>query len=179
VLDGLVDDASPALAVLRGAAGEAPPVQGTVRSLLAGEIRAQMRLTPERRRVLPQRPVQLVRWARIANPPRGFVHAVHLHAPGDLEPAIGNTALAPQFRTTLDTLLSTLHVEEADEASGGWLFARITHDGLTVHLDRAFDGRPAWYEDDGPTLDALAHEMTRRAPAWRPAWSRLLPGFAG
>jgi hypothetical protein len=179
LLAGLVDDAAPVLDVLRGAAGEAAPVQGTVRSLLAGEIRAQMRLTAERPRVLPQRPVQLVRWARIANLPPGFVHAVHLHAPGDLVPAVGNTALAPQFRTTLDTLLRTLHLEEADPASGGWLFARITHDGLTVHLDRAFDGRPGWYEDDGPTLDALAAEMTRRRPAWRPAWSRLLPGGSG
>lgn len=175
LLAAVVADPDAALEVLDAAAGEAPPVQGTVRSLLAGEIREQMRLTPERPRLLPQRPVQLVRWARIATPPAGFSHAVHLHAAGELRPAAGNTPLAAQFRTTLDTLLVQLHREEADPASGAWLFARVTHDGVGVHVERAFDSRPEWYDEPGPSLDVLAAEMSRRAPAWRPAWSRLLP----
>jgi hypothetical protein len=175
LLDGLVADPTPVLDVLRGAAGEAPPVQGTVRSLLAGEIRAQMRLTRERPRLLPRRPVQLVRWARIAEPARGFRHVVHQQALGELVPDRGNTALATQFRTTLDNVLRRLHVEEADDTSGAWLFARVTHDGATVQLDRAFDSRPPWFADDGPSLAVLGAEMARRSPGWRPAWSRLLP----
>jgi hypothetical protein len=164
-----------ALAVLEAAGHEAPPVQGMVRSLLAGEIRAQMRRTPERDRMLPQRPVQVVRWARVAQPPRGFQHVVHQRGPGDLVPALGNPALPDQFARALDNVLARLHLEEADDASGAWLFARVGFDGVNVHLDRAFDSRPAWCEDDGPSLDVLATEMARRAPRWRPAWSRLLP----
>lgn len=175
LLEGLVDDTATALHLLHAAGGEAPPVQGMVRSLLAAEIRAQMRLTPERDRMLPQRPVLLVRWSRVANPPRGFTHVVHQYGPGRLAPALGNSALAAQFRLTLDNVLARLHVEEADEASGAWLFARVSHDGVNVHFDRAFDSRPAWFEDEGPALAELDAEMTRRAPTWRPAWSRLLP----
>ncbi|MGN6252823.1 MAG: hypothetical protein ACTHNS_13495 [Marmoricola sp.] len=165
-------DPAPALAVLAAAATEERPGAG-VRRLVAAEIRAQMRLTRDRDRVLPQRPVPLVRWARVADLAWGFQYAVHLQ--GDrLEPARGNSTLPDQFRLTLHNVLERLHVEEATDDGGCWLFARVRWDGVTVHLDRAFDGRPTWYEDDGPTLRTLAAEMARRDPAWRPAWTRLL-----
>lgn len=166
-------DAAPALAVLEAAADEEAPGAG-VRRLLAAEIRAQMAMTHDRERVLPQRPVPLVRWARVAALPWDFQYAVHLQGDG-LEPARGNSPLPEQFRLTLHNVLAVLHAEEAGEDSGCWLFARVRWDGVSVHLDRAFDGRPRWYEDQGPTLDTLAAEMARRAPAWRPAWTRLLP----
>lgn len=174
LLDPLLDgaDAGPALRVLEATAREEPPGAG-VRRLLAAEVRAQMRMTRDRERVLPQRPVPLVRWARIADLSWGFQYAVHLQD-DHLEPARGNSPLPEQFRLTLHNVLERLHVEEATDEGGCWLFARVRWDGVSVHLDRVFDGRPAWYEDDGPTLETLATEMDRRHPAWRPAWTRLL-----
>lgn len=170
-------DAAPALAVLQAASAAEPPGIG-VRRLLAAEIRAQMAMTPERERLLPQRPVALVRWARVADLGWGFQYAVHLQARADgahLEPAHGNSPLPDQFRVTLHNVLERLHLEEASDDGGGWLFARVRWDGVSVHLDRAFDSRPPWAEDDGPSLTTLAAEMARRHPDWRPAWTRLLP----
>lgn len=179
VLTPLLGDAdpAPALALLAEASAAEPPGVG-VRRLLAAEIRAQMRMTPERDRVLPQRPVPLVRWARVAGLRWGFQYAVHLQTDADgdrLEPAHGNSPLPEQFRLTLHNVLEQLHAEEATDDGGCWLFAQVRWDGVSVHLDRAFDSRPVWAEDDGPTLSTLAGEMARRHPDWRPAWTRLLP----
>lgn len=167
-------DLTAALAVLAAARDEAPPLQGAVGRMLATEIRMQMLGTMDRERVLPQRPAQLVHWARVATPPRGFNHAVHQQR-GELVPALGNPPLAEQHRVTLTNVLDGLHHQETSPEGGSWLFARVGFDGVSVHLDRAFDSRPRWYEDDGPSLDTLAAEMARRDPRWRPAWARLLP----
>lgn len=175
MLAQLVDgDPTDALDLLRSARHEAAPVQGAVRTFLANEIRAQMLHTRDRDRLLHQRPAQLVRWARIANVPAGFHHAVHQQGNG-LDAAPGNTPLAAQFLLTLTNVLESLHREEATDQGGAWLFARVGYDGLNLGFDRRFDGRPYWYVGAGPTLDTLADEMARRHPAWRPAWAALLP----
>ncbi|WP_310964635.1 hypothetical protein [Nocardioides terrisoli] len=171
---GTEADLGEAAAVLSAARDDAPALQGTVRRLLATEIRTQMIAAVERDRVLPQRPVPLVRWARIATPPPDFQYAVH-QQDGRLVPALGNSPLAEQHRITLGNLLSRLHREEASAEGGSWLFARVRFDGVNVHFDRAFDSRPQWYEDEGPSLDTLWAEMAGRAPDWRPPWARLLP----
>lgn len=173
----LLDDATdpaPALALLTAAHVDGPPAQGAVRMLLATEIQAQMRITQDRERNLPQRPAVVVRWARVAEPPPGFTFSMH-QQDGGLGPALGNSPIAEQFRLTLVNVFEQLHAEEASETSGAWLFARLSFDGRNVHFERAFDGRPWWYEDDGPTLRTLAAEMRRRSREWRPAWSGLLP----
>jgi len=166
-------DGELARVVLTQARREAPTTQGRVRRMLAHEIHAQMARGPERDRVLPQRPVPVVRWVRAARPPAGFAFAVHLEGDAIVEDAT-NHRLADQFHRSLLTLFEVLHHEEAEPASGGWMFARLTYDGINAGFDRAFDSRPHWYSGDGPTLETLAAEMARRTPEWRPAWSRLL-----
>lgn len=170
---GAVD---PALArkILSAAAGEAPPVQGTVRRLLALEIEAQMRRTRDRDRLLPQRPVPLVRWATVAKPPGGFTYAVRTSSSGlirtnDFVPRLPSGSIQ-----SLHNVLSELYVDEASDTSGGWLFARVRFNGVQIHLDRAFDGQPLW-SSQAPSLEELADEMGRRDPVWRPTWTLLLP----
>lgn len=170
----LPDDNGVALGVLDAARADTVPVQGRVRALLATEIRAQMRTSPERDRVLPQRPVMLVRWVRVASPARGFTFMTYADR-DRLDEVPRNHRLPDQFRTSLVNLLAQLHHEEGDAESGHWLFARVRFDGVNVHFDRCFDSRPAWFTHDGPSLETLSAEMSRRAAAWRPAWARLLP----
>lgn len=160
--------------VLKAAAGEAPPLQGRVRHLLALEIEAQMRRTRERDRLLPQRPVPLVRWTTVAKPPAGFTYAVRASTDGlvrmtDFVPRLPIDALR-----SLTNLLEQLHVDETTANGGGWLFARVRFNGVQVHLDRAFDSRPLW-ASSAPSLEELTLEMDRRDIAWRPAWASLLP----
>jgi len=159
--------------VLSGARAEAPTKQGRVRRMLAREIRAQMSASAERDRLLPQRPVVVVRWARAARPPAGFSCSVHFDGQSIVEDS-ANHRLDEQFRRSLLNVFELLHHEDGDPESGAWLFARVTFDGVNVSFDRAFDSRPHWYLGDGPTLEVLAHEMSRRTPQWRPPWSRLL-----
>jgi hypothetical protein len=167
-------DADAALEILQAARANTVPVQGRVRALLATEIRAQMRTSPERDRVLPQRPVMLVRWVRVAVPVRGFTFMTYADRAG-LREVPRNHRLPDQFRTSLVNLLAQLHREEGDADSGHWLFARVRFDGINVHFDRCFDSRPSWFTHEGPSLEALSAEMSRRTPTWRPAWARLLP----
>lgn len=160
--------------ILNEAAGEAPPVQGTVRRLLALEIEAQMRRTRDRDRLLPQRPVPLVRWATVAKPPGGFTYAVRMSSSGLLR----TNDFVPRLQTgslkSLHNVLTELYLDEANDVSGGWLFARVRFNGVQIHLDRAFDGQPLW-SSQAPSLEELADEMNRRAPEWRPTWTLLLP----
>lgn len=167
-----------ARSVLKAASGEAPPVQGTVRHLLATEIEAQMRRTRERDRLLPQRPVPLVRWAMVAKPPAGFTYAVRVTDAGLIRTNDFVPRLAIESVRSLNNVLQQLYVDETTENGGGWLFARVRFNGVQVHLDRAFDSRPLW-ASQAPTLEELAAEMERRDVAWRPAWASLLPPTSG
>ncbi|MGN6162836.1 MAG: hypothetical protein ACTHOG_14190 [Marmoricola sp.] len=170
-------DLGAARAVLDAAASEAPPVQGTVRQLLATEIEAQMRRTRERDRLLPQRPVPLVRWVTVCKPPAGFTYAVRVSSGG----LIRINDFVPRLRAesirSLDNILAQLYQDETTETGGGWLFARVRFNGVQVHLDRAFDSRPLW-ASQMPTLEELSAEMARRDAVWRPAWTSLLPPAA-
>jgi hypothetical protein len=166
----------PALArkILNEAAGEAPPVQGAVRRLLALEIEAQMRRTRDRDRLLPQRPVPLVRWATVAKPPGGFTYAVRASGGGLIRTNDFVPRLATSSLQSLHNVLTELYLDETNDTSGGWLFARVRFNGMQIHLDRAFDGQPLW-SSQAPSLEELADEMGRRSPQWRPAWTLLLP----
>lgn len=166
-------DAERGLTVLREATAEATAVQGRVRSLLSQEIHAQMRSTRDRDRLQPRRPAALVRWARVADVPEHFNFTVRAER-GRLIADPESDFLPTQFRTQLLNVLARLHVEEASEEGGAWLFARVTGDGSRVSFDRAYDGMPEWYDDTPIPLDALAWEMSQRAPGWRPAWASLL-----
>lgn len=172
-LDGR-GDAERGLTVLQDATEEAAPLQGQVRHLLAGEIHAQMRSTRERDRMQPQRPAALVRWARVADVPPGFSFTVRAER-GRLIPDPESDALSAQFRQQLLNVLEQLHVEEASEDAGAWLFARVSVDGPRVQFDRCYDSMPQWYDDTPPTLEALEWEMTQRHRNYRPAWAKLLP----
>lgn len=174
VLADAGDHVDAALEILQTARVNGRPVQGRVRALLATEIRAQMRAAVERDRVLPQRPVMLVRWARIATPADRFSFVIHAGRDG-LAEMPGNSRLPAQFHTSLVNLVGQLHREEGDPESGRWLFARVRVADVNVHFDRWFDSRPAWFDGDGPPLEALSAEMARRTAPWRPAWARLLP----
>lgn len=163
--------------VLKAAAGEAPPVQGTIRHLLALEIEAQMRRTRERDRLLPQRPVPLVRWTTVAKPPPGFTYAVRASSNGLIRMNEFVPRLSEGSLRSLNQVLQQLYVDEATETGGAWLFARVRFNGVQAHLDRAFDSRPLW-ASQAPTLEELTAEMDRRDIAWRPAWASLLPPTA-
>ncbi|MGN6721011.1 MAG: hypothetical protein ACTHJM_00185 [Marmoricola sp.] len=160
--------------VLKAAAGEAPPIQGTVRHLLALEIEAQMRRTRERDRLLPQRPVPLVRWTTVAKPPAGFSYAVRVSRAGLIRMNDFVPRLATESLRALTNVLEQLYVDETTPAGGSWLFARVRFNGVQAHLDRAFDSRPLW-ASQAPSLEELSAEMDRRDIAWRPAWASLLP----
>lgn len=170
-------DAALAHNVLKAAAGEAPPIQGTVRHLLALEIEAQMRRTRERDRLLPQRPVPLVRWTTVAKPPAGFTYAVRASSTGLIRMNDFVPRLSTESLRSLTNVLEQLYLDETTEAGGGWLFARVRFNGVQAHLDRAFDSRPLW-ASQAPSLEELSAEMDRRHIAWRPAWASLLPPTA-
>ena len=168
-----------AAALVRRAGGEAPTTpRGTVRTRVRDQVHDQMRDAAETDRMLLQRPPALVRWARVNGPGVPFEHAVLVTRTG-MSPSPLNTAVPDLAARTLGNVLATLHHEEATEATGAWLFARVVSDGVQVRLDRAFDSWPAWFQvrhgSQGPSLEDLAWEMAQRAPEWRPAWAALLP----
>ncbi len=158
--------------------GGPTPYPGGVHTRLRDQIHDQMRDTEEVDRMLMQRPPTLVQWSRASGPAVPFGHAV-LAARGSLVPSPANTRLPHVAEDTLTNVLRSLHQDEASEESGGWLFARVTSDGVVVRFERAFDSWPAWYQVDhasqGPSLEDLAWEMRQRSERWRPAWASLLP----
>lgn len=176
VAEELAGDGDPerGLAVLVGAARSAPPLQGRVKALLAGEIHAQMRATPERDRIQPQRPAALVRWARVAALPDEFTFTARAER-GRLVPDPESDDLDEQFRTQLLNVLAQLHHEEASDDGGAWLYVRVHVAGPRVTFERRYDSLPDWYADTPHSLEALAWEMDQRHRDWRPAWASLLP----
>jgi hypothetical protein len=168
-----------AVELIRRAGGEAPRRSGgSVAFRLRDQIHGQMRDAEERDRMLMQRPPSLVQWSRVNGPEIPFEYAVMVRR-NDLVPAPANTPLSELAVRSLTNVLARLHRDEASEESGGWLFARVTSDGMGVRFDRAFDSWPAWFQvqhaSDGPSLDDLAWEMGQRAREWHPAWASLLP----
>ncbi|HET7350223.1 MAG TPA: hypothetical protein VFJ28_04750 [Marmoricola sp.] len=169
-----------AVALVRAAAAGSPTRRlGAVRTRLRDQIHEQMRESPERDRMLIQRPPSLVHWARVNGPDVPFEYAV-MALRGRMTTSAYNTRLPRATVHTLDNVLAALHHEEASTESGAWLFARVTFDGTLVSFDRAFDSWPEWYRvvnaGEGPGLEDLAWEMAQRSAPWRPTWSRLLPG---
>jgi hypothetical protein len=160
--------------VLKAASGEAPPIQGTVRHLLALEIEAQMRRTRDRDRLLPQRPVPLVRWTTVAKPPAGFTYAVRASGGGLIRMNDFVPRLPVEALHSLSNVLDQLYLDETTETGGAWLYARVRFNGVQAHLDRAFDSRPLW-ASQALSLEELTDEMDRRDIGWRPAWASLLP----
>lgn len=167
-------EASAALDLLRRAAGETSAAQGQVGRFLEAEVHQQMRAARERDRVLPQRPVPLVRWSRVADLPGTFTFVVRCEF-GRLVADIGNDYVGEQHTSALLNVLGTLLHDEATDDGGAWLFARVRRVAGRLEYDRAFDGWPEWYDGPGPSLRALAWEMSQRSAPWRPPWSRLLP----
>lgn len=168
-----------AVELVRQARREAPRrPRGSVGFRLRDQVHDQMHDAEETDRMLMQRPPALVRWSRVSGPAVPFQHAV-MAVRDRLAAAPSNTRLPAPALLSLTNVLRTLHVEEANEHSGAWLFARVSYDGVMVRFDRAFDSWPPWYDvhraTQGPCLDDLAWEMSQRAPAWRPAWASLLP----
>lgn len=172
-LDG-EGDPERGLAVLLDAGESAPPLQGQVKALLAGEIHAQMRTAVERDRLQPQRPAAIVRWARVAGLPVEFEFTARAER-GRLIPDPESDALADQFRTQLLNVLAQLHAEEASDDGGAWLYVRVHVAGPRVTFERRYDSLPDWYTDTPHSLEALAWEMDQRHRDWRPAWASLLP----
>lgn len=165
--------------LLQQAAAPAPATpRGSVRTRLRDQIHQQMRDAEETDRVLLQRPPALVHWARVNGPGVPFEHAVMAQRDG-LVATKARTRLPEPTARSLHNVLGELHRAEASEESGAWLFARVVSDGVTLRLDRAFDGWPSWFEvtyaEQGPSLEELAWEMSQRTPRWRPAWATLLP----
>lgn len=177
VLEVVGEHADPerGLAVLQDARQSGAPVQGRIKSMLSGEIHAQMRRTPERDRVLPQRPANLVRWSRVASPPPGFRFTVRADR-GRLVPDPESDTLSDQFRTQLLSVLGQLLADEASEDGGAWLYARVQMVGPRMDFERRFDSLPDWYTDTPHSLESLRWEMDQRHRDWRPAWAALLPG---
>ncbi|MBO9523619.1 MAG: hypothetical protein J7518_18970 [Nocardioidaceae bacterium] len=161
---------------LKDAAGVAyVAAQGPIRHRLRHQIHEQMRATRERDRGLPERPTLLARWVRVVEPVASFTHTV-LVDEGRLVVTSSSPWLPEAMRLTLGNILRELHRAEAEEESGAWLAARVRFEHGRIALDRAFDSLPAWYTGKGPTLRALAWEMSQRTDPWRPAWATLLPG---
>lgn len=176
---GTPSDLAAATSLLVDAAGPAPRLtRGTRVSRLRDQVHQQMREATEADRMLLQQPPELVRWAQVHGPRRGFEHAVMVRR-HELVEAPANTALPRAARRTLAHVLRDLHRQESAPDHGAWLFARVRSDGVVTRFDRAFDHWPSWWRvahpAQGPTLDELAWEMGQRAPAWRPSWSSLLP----
>jgi len=168
-----------AAALVRRAAGQASAIpQGSVRTRLRDQVHDQMRDAAETDRMLLQRPPDLVRWWRVHGPSVPFEHAVTVTRTG-LTASRLNTRIPDLAVQSLSNVLQALHHEEASETSGAWVFGRVSSDGATVRLDRAFDSWPEWYQvrhaSQGPSLEDLAWEMAQRTPAWQPAWAALLP----
>lgn len=151
---------------------------GGVHTRLRNQIHQQMRDCVEVDRMLMQRPPTLVQWSRASGPGFPFEYAVMV-VHGRITPSPTNTHLPAAAVRTLTNVLRALHMEEAAEESGGWLFARVTSDGVVVRFDRAFDSWPTWFRvnhaGQGPALVDLTWEMRQRSEAWRPAWASLLP----
>ncbi|MGE4425894.1 MAG: hypothetical protein AB7G37_05505 [Solirubrobacteraceae bacterium] len=63
---------------------------------------------------------------------------------------------------------------ERDPEAGAWLFVRVDVGPDGERIDRAYDHWPAWWTGPGPWRSHLQEELSRRGPAWRPAWASLL-----
>ena len=148
--------------------------QGAIRKRLRSQIHRQMRDTPERDRGLPHRPTLLARWLRVSEPGISFVHTVLVDS-GKLVPLGDSPWLPESLQVSLTNILRELHRNEADEESGAWIAAQVRVAAGRITLARAFDSLPPWFTGKGPTMRALSWEMQQRNPAWRPAWSTLLP----
>jgi hypothetical protein len=173
------DHLEEAAEIARLAAVTAPRAsRSSVWSRLRDQIHGQMRDTEDQDRELMQRPPILVQWSRASGPGVPFEYDV-MAVRGRITPSPLNPRLPTHVVRSLTNVLRTLHQEEASEESGGWLFARVTSDGVVIRFDRAFDGWPIWYQvrhtSQGPSLQDLAWEMTQRTPQWRPPWASLLP----
>jgi hypothetical protein len=151
---------------------------GSVACLLRDQIHRQMRDAHEASRAMPERPMALVHWNRVAGPPSQFEYAVMVLR-DEIVPASTNTEMPEPAVLSLTNVLVALHRDEARDDSGGWLFARATSDGVAVRFERAYDSWPPWYQvpdpSARPSMGDLAWEMRQRSRAWRPAWASLLP----
>lgn len=167
-------------ALLVAAREEAEPAtHHSAHDALRVQIHEQMKATPDTEgRKVAARPAVLARWARVAAPDFAFEHAVMVER-GRLIGATDNPPLPDRLGLTLTNVLQQLHLEEAHEDSGAWLFARVSFDGSRVSFDRVFDGWPSWFRVpravQGPSLEGLSWEMDQRTDPWRPAWASLLP----
>ena len=153
----------------------------TATAHLRAQVHAQMRSCAELSdRGHPPRPPLVRQWARVNAGTTAFRHAVSAlgagRTPGLVASEDDNGLTEPQVRS-LDNVLLELRMEETDPVAGAWMFARVTGDGRTVSLERAYDSWPRWYvaPGNGPTMGALHDEMAERSYPWRPRWSALLP----
>ena len=80
--------------------------------------------------------------------------------------------LAAAEQRSLDNVLTELRMTETDEKSGAWLFARITSDGRSAEVERAYDTWPAWYVAPGRRADHV-RAARRDGPARAELASRL------
>jgi len=167
--------------VARGRDWAGRPLSATATAHLRQQIHLQMRSSVELGdRGHPARPALLRQWAHVnltGAPFRHAVCAVGVEQGGAFVRSATNSGLADAEQRSLDNVLMELRMTETDEKSGAWLFARITSDGRSATVERAYDTWPAWYVAPaaGPTMSALHAEMEQRAPGWRPAWAGLLP----
>ncbi len=147
---------------------------------LRSQIHAQMRVGTEiADRGHAPRPPLLRQWARVSSSARSFSHAVCALGPSTAPVAVrapGNRGLSEAQALALENVLMELRMVETDESAGAWLFARVTGNGRSVTMERAFDRWPSWYDGPtGPTMTSLHAEMSQRSSRWRPSWAALLP----
>ena len=157
------------------------PLSDTATAHLREQIHLQMHSSRELGdRGHPSRPALLRQWAQVNLTGASFRHAVcalGVEHGGGFVPSSTDAGLGQAEQRSLDNVLMELRMTETDEKSGAWLFARITGDGRSAQVERAYDTWPDWYVAPaaGPTMSSLHAEMDQRAPTWRPAWARLLP----
>ncbi len=167
--------------VALGRAWAGHPLSATATAHLREQIHLQMRSSEELGdRGHPARPALLRQWARVnltGAPFRHAVCAVGVERGDGFVASATNSGLADAEQRSIDNVLMELRMSETDEKSGAWLFARVSSDGRSASVDRAYDTWPAWYvaPAGGPTMASLHAEMDQRAPDWRPPWASLLP----
>ena len=157
--------------VALGRAWAGHPLSATATAHLREQIHLQMRSSPELGdRGHPARPALLRQWARV-NLDRRPVPACRVRRGRRARRRVRRrrrptTGLADAEQRSIDNVLMELRMTETDEKSGAWLFARVTSDGRSAEVDRAYDTWPAWYVAPaaGPTMSALHAEMDQRAP---------------
>lgn len=153
----------------------------------AGSLAEAMRLESERTR--PDRESaarkRLHEWCRERTRivPSGFTIHVQALDPDallysfDLDPPeVPGAELGPG---DIGGLLRDLWQAEADDAQGGWMFARIDAAGRTLRIDRWYDQVPDWWTgdvDEAVDVPGLARRLASRAPQWRPSYVGRLVG---